>query len=80
MASSSQGVPSAFDKLQQDEEHTILWNRPSSAASAMPPTLLHPIFGKFVGDCENYEPAAADNTLAWTLSAAMSGFFKDEMT
>jgi hypothetical protein len=44
----------------------------------MPPTLLHPIFGKFVGDCENHEPAAADNTLAWTMSAAMSGFFKDE--
>jgi hypothetical protein len=79
-ASSSQGVPSAFAKLQRDEEHTIRWNRPPSAASAIPSTLLHPIFGKFVDDCENHEPTAAVNKLAWTLSAAMSGFFKDEMT
>ena len=42
--------------------------------------LLHPIFGEFIDDCKNYEPTAADNKLVWTLSAAMSGFFKDEST
>jgi hypothetical protein len=73
-------VPSEFAKLQRDERHTIHWNRPPSAASSIPPTLLHPIFGKFIDDCENYEPTAADNKLVWTLSAAMSGFFKDEST
>jgi hypothetical protein len=43
-------------------------------------TLLHPIFGKFIGGCENYEPTAADNKLVRTLSTAMSDFFKDEAT
>ena len=78
MASSSQGVPSEFATLQRDEQHTICWNRPPSAASSIPPMLLHPIFSKFIDDCENYEPTAANNNLVWTLSAAMSGFFKDE--
>jgi hypothetical protein len=78
MAPSSQGAPSAFAELQRDERHTIRWNRPPSAASSIPSTLLHPIFGEFIDDCENYEPTAADNKLVWTLSAAMSGFFEDE--
>ena len=62
MAPLSQGVPSEFDELQRDERHTIRWNRPPSASSSIPPTLLHPIFSKFIDDCENYEPTAADNT------------------
>jgi hypothetical protein len=73
-------VPSEFAELQRDERHTIRWNRPPSAASSIPSTLLHPIFGEFIDDCENYEPTAADNKLVWILSAAMSGFFKDEST
>jgi len=77
-APSSQGVPPEFAELQRDERHTIRWNRPPSAASSIPSTLLHPIFGKFIDDCENCESTAADNKLVWTLSAAMSGFFKDE--
>ncbi|KIM89780.1 hypothetical protein PILCRDRAFT_196256 [Piloderma croceum F 1598] len=74
-APSSQGVPSAFAELQRDEEHIIRLNRPPSAASATPSTLPHPIFGKFINECENHEPTAADNKLVLTLSAAMSGFF-----
>jgi hypothetical protein len=73
-------VPSQFAKLQLDERHAIRWNRPPSAASSIPSTLLHPIFGEFIDDCENYEPTAADNQLVWTLSAAMSGFFTHEST
>jgi hypothetical protein len=42
--------------------------------------LLHPIFGEFIDDCENYKPTAADNKLVWILSTVMSGFFKDEST
>jgi hypothetical protein len=50
----------------------------TSAASAIPPTLLHPIFGKFINDCEKHEPTTADNKLVITLSAAMSSFFRDK--
>lgn len=78
MAPSSQGVPSKFDELQRDKHHTIHWNQPPSASSSIPPMLLHPIFGKFINDCKNYEPTAADNRLVWMLSAAMSHFFDDE--
>ena len=42
-APSSQGVPSGFAQLQQDERHAIRWNRPHSATSSIPSTLLHPI-------------------------------------
>src|SRR6202011_5656271 len=81
MAPSSQGVPWQFAKLQRDERHAIRWNQPPSAASSIPSTLLHPIFGEFIDNCENYyEPTAADNQLVWTLSAAMSGFFTHEST
>jgi hypothetical protein len=68
---------SAFCELQRDKQH---WNRPPSAASAIACMLLHPIFGKFINDYENYEPTAADSKLVWTLSAAISSFFKDEAT
>ena len=78
-APSSQGVPSQFAKLQRNKRHTIRWDQPPPAASSIPSTLLHPIFGKFIDDCENYKPTAADNKLAWNLSTAMSGFFKDEL-
>ena len=78
-APSSQGVPSQFSKLQHNKQHTIHWDRPPLAASSIPSTLLHPIFSKFIDDCENYELMVADNKLAWNLSTAMSGFFKDEL-
>ncbi len=77
-APSSQGVPSEFAQLQRDERHAIRWNRPPSATSSIPSTLLHPIFGEFIDDCENHKPSPDDNKLVWKLSMAMSGFFEDE--
>jgi len=41
---------------------------------------LHPIFSKFIDDCENYVPTAAGNKLVWALSTTMSRFFDDELT
>ncbi|KAJ8580322.1 hypothetical protein M405DRAFT_778345 [Rhizopogon salebrosus TDB-379] len=75
---SSQGIPSAFEKLQKQEKLAIYWNRPATAAYTIPPTLLHPIFGTFINDCENHEPTDEDNKLVMALSTAMSGFFTDE--
>ena len=77
-APSSQGVPSEFAQLQRDERRAIRWNRPPSATSSIPSTLLHPIFGKFIDDCENYTPSPDDNKFVWKLSMAMSEFFEDE--
>jgi hypothetical protein len=60
-APSSHGAPSEFAELQRDEQYTIRRNRPPSAASSIPSTLLYP---KFIDNCENYEPTAADNNLS----------------
>jgi len=79
-APSTLAVASEFAKLQGDKQYTIHWNRPPSAASSIPPTLLHPIFGKFIDDCDDHEPTVADNKLVWKLSTAMPEFFHDEDT
>ena len=63
----------SLPSYERDARPTVRWDRPPPAASSIPSTLLHPIFGKFIGDCENYEPTAAN--LVWSLSTAMSGFF-----
>ncbi|KAG1843680.1 hypothetical protein F4604DRAFT_1823435 [Suillus subluteus] len=76
---SSQGIPSVFNKtLQENNLFTIGWERPHSAASTIPTTLLHPIFGQFIDDCESHEPTKEDNDLVMALSEAMCNFFDDE--
>ncbi|KAG2084900.1 hypothetical protein BD769DRAFT_1374621, partial [Suillus cothurnatus] len=77
-APSSQGKPSEFEDIQKDPNLAIRWDRPRNAADTIPSTLLHPIFGEFMDDCENHEPTAADNKLVMALSVAMSGFFTNE--
>lgn len=52
--------------------------RPPSALDTIPSTLLHPIFGAFIDDCKNHEPTPDDYKLVRALSAAMSGFFRNE--
>ncbi|KAG1812750.1 hypothetical protein EV424DRAFT_1473537 [Suillus variegatus] len=56
----------------------VHWDRPPENAHTIPCTLLHPIFGTFMDDCENIEPTPDDNKLVMTLSVVMSGFFTDE--
>ncbi|KAG1860902.1 hypothetical protein F4604DRAFT_1957637 [Suillus subluteus] len=77
-APSSQGKPSEFKDIQEDPDLTIHWDRPPSAAHTIPTTLLHPIFGAFMDDCENHEPTPDDNKLVMALSVTMSGFFTDD--
>lgn len=74
----SQGKPSEFKDIQEDPNTTIYWDQPPSAAHTIPSTLLHPIFGAFMDDCENIEPTPDDNKLALALSVTMSGFFTDK--
>ncbi|KAG2072092.1 hypothetical protein BDR04DRAFT_1052092 [Suillus decipiens] len=76
---SSQGKPSEFENVQENPDLAVRWDRPPSAADTIPSTLLHPIFGTFMDDCDNLEPTPDDNKLALALSVAMSRFFMNEM-
>jgi hypothetical protein len=77
-APSTTGLPAEFRKLQSGETPIIFFNRPPDAASSTPLTLLHPIFGQFVHDCEALKPTAEDNAFVLELSLEMSHFYSDE--
>ncbi|KIK92005.1 hypothetical protein PAXRUDRAFT_148231, partial [Paxillus rubicundulus Ve08.2h10] len=36
-------------------------DRPCDSEETVPVTLLHPVFGKFLDDCQTYEITAKDN-------------------
>ncbi|KIK78612.1 hypothetical protein PAXRUDRAFT_16777 [Paxillus rubicundulus Ve08.2h10] len=68
----------AFSKEQKRSDLAIHCNRPPSAAEVVPATLLHPVFGQFLDDCETHEITKEDSSLTRELSAAMSTFYSDE--
>lgn len=77
-APSDQVVPAEFGKLQTMNLLPLSYcNRPA-AASSTPVALMHPIFGRFVDECNNYTPTEEDNAFIANLSKCMSGFFEDE--
>jgi hypothetical protein len=72
------GKPSTFHDYQ-DKLRVFHFERPFlAAAHDIPLTLLHPIFGKFVDDCEKHVPTREDNLLAHGLRYTMSKIFSDE--
>jgi hypothetical protein len=72
------GQPSTF-RDYQDKLRVFHFERPLlTAAHDIPLTLLHPIFGKFVDDCEKHVPTREDNLLAHGLRYTMSKIFSDE--
>ncbi|KAI0255336.1 hypothetical protein BJV78DRAFT_1179329 [Lactifluus subvellereus] len=75
---SSGGKTKQFSKRQADSDQRIYCNRPRVASATIPVTLLHPIFGQFIDDCENNKPTAQDNALVLELSEAMSDFYPNE--
>ena len=54
---------------------TIYCNRPSDTPDTIPVTLLNPIFGQFIDDCEKHSPMAEDYALATELVMAMRRFY-----
>lgn len=77
-APSDQAVPAEFGKLQTMNILPLSYcNRPA-AASSTPVALMHPIFGRYVDECNNYTPTEEDNAFIANLSKCMSGFFEDE--
>jgi hypothetical protein len=78
-APSTLGEPPEFKKYQRASDGPAFYfNRPPSAAGIIPVTLLHPIFGQFVDDCDTHMPTREDNTLVFALSKAMSEFYDNE--
>ncbi|KAF9234386.1 hypothetical protein BU15DRAFT_52671 [Melanogaster broomeanus] len=77
-APSEHGKFLEFSKQQKESDVAIHCNQPPSAAETVPATLLHPVFGQFLEDCETHEITKQDNILTRELSAAMSTFYSDE--
>ncbi len=77
-APSTLGQPKEFSKLQADSVTAIHCNRPPRATDAIPVTLLHPVFGKFLDDIETCELTAEDNAVAFNLSRAMAEIYSAE--
>ncbi|KAI6140270.1 hypothetical protein BKA82DRAFT_29217 [Pisolithus tinctorius] len=75
MAPSSIADPREFSKFQAIGGRTIYCNRPADAVAVIPPTLLHPVFGDFLDDCDMVEPTHEDNSLVMGLHSAMSNYY-----
>ncbi|KAL4065048.1 hypothetical protein J3A83DRAFT_4263978 [Scleroderma citrinum] len=77
-APSSAGRVKCFSPRQADKHHAIYCNRPYDVQATIPPTLLHPVFGQFLDDCETYDTTPDDNSFVLGLHIAMSKFYSDE--
>ncbi|KAI9462714.1 hypothetical protein HD554DRAFT_2195842 [Boletus coccyginus] len=80
MAPSIAGVAKSFFARQEDEKAKIDCDRPPGAMGTIPVTLLHPVFPRFLDDCETHEVTADDNAFALELSHTMSKFYEGENT
>ena len=62
----------------QTADAKILCSRPPETSPPIPLTLLHPIFAKFVDDCEHSQPSRQINQFTLKLAESMSKFYPDE--
>ena len=76
-APSSGGQPKIFAERQATDAN-ILCSRPLETSPPIPLTLLHPIFAKFVEDCEHSQPSRRINQFTLRLAESMSRFYPDE--
>jgi hypothetical protein len=78
---SSLAEPREFKVHQESPDGPyFFFNRPPSGATTIPVTLLHPIFGEFIDDCETHLPTRQDNSFALKLSTTMSSIYENEET
>ena len=77
-APSAGGQTVDFSNCQHCDTQAIACNHPSSATDVILVMLLHSIFGKFIEDCENYEPNKMDHDSMLKLKMAMSHIYADE--
>ena len=71
--------PKIFEEKQATDAK-ILCSRPPGTSQALPIplTLLHPIFAKFVDDCEHPQPSRQINQFTLKLAESMSKFYSDD--
>src|SRR5438034_6066884 len=70
--------PKQFASDQRKEMPAFCFDRPPSAATTIPITLYHPVFGQFQDDCDNYTPTKEDNAFVLEFSRTMSKFYDGE--
>jgi hypothetical protein len=77
-APSNGGNPQTFLSKQAKFDEYIPCNRPYGYPTALPLSLLHPIFGEFVDDAENYVPTSDDGQFLLAFVQAMANIYKLE--
>ena len=77
MSPSELGRPERFFHFQKEHKNFYV-DRPMASSYEIPPTLLHPVFGEFLDDCEAHKPSPDDYMLARDLVYGMSQYFPDE--
>ncbi|KAG2362906.1 hypothetical protein BDR07DRAFT_1450949 [Suillus spraguei] len=70
--------PSSFRERQNDKELQITCGRPRDLEETIPATLLHPVFGQFIDDCQTHTITGEDNNLVNELANAMSALHETE--
>jgi hypothetical protein len=76
-APSNGGDPQKFHNAQK-KDTCIPCNRPSGLSTTLPPTLLHPVFGKFIDDAENCIPTEDDVHFLRAFVAVMRDIYDEE--
>ncbi|EGO25017.1 hypothetical protein SERLADRAFT_438622, partial [Serpula lacrymans var. lacrymans S7.9] len=77
---SATGTPSEFRRRQNNSQHlkSIPCGRPREYEETIPVTLLHPVFGQFLDDCQTIDVTADDNSFVEHLAIAMSALYENE--
>ncbi|KAG2335614.1 hypothetical protein BDR05DRAFT_971585 [Suillus weaverae] len=75
---SNDSQPSSFRERQRDEKLQIACGRPRDLEEAIPATLLHPVFGQFIDDCQTHTITEEDNNLVDELANVMSALYGAE--
>ncbi|KAF8834021.1 hypothetical protein BDN67DRAFT_915782 [Paxillus ammoniavirescens] len=70
--------PSSFRRRQKKVVKYIPCGRPCDNEETIPVTLLHPVFGKFLDDCQTYKITAQDNVFIERMRKAMSILHDDK--
>jgi hypothetical protein len=79
-APSTSGKPKDFAQQQMNDKTAIYCGCPGQREGAVPATLLHPVFGRFLDNARTLQPTEADNALALELSITLAEFYMDELT
>ncbi|KAI6006359.1 hypothetical protein EDC04DRAFT_2583109 [Pisolithus marmoratus] len=75
---SENAAPSSFYQDQLDLGKCIPCGRPFHIQETIPPSLLHPVFGQFLDDCQNMEVTREEGRIICHLVNTFSEVYKNE--